>query len=607
MPGSQPPTVHGPLDSGESTESRSFPASRVDDTTAYVPATGPTPIPEIPRYTIRRQIGEGGMGIVYEAVGPLGLPVALKVIHPHRITPAHRARFQHEARAMMAFDHPHLARIFDYGEFAGGPYFTMRLLSGHTLRERMPDYRSEPAVGLRALLGPIAALAYMHARRSVHRDIKPGNLLVDERGDLCVADLGLIKELNDDPVPHHELSPTGATRSGGMSSTWTQTGARLGTRAYMAPEQANGDHDQIGPPTDVYALGLILSEIAWGDRPKPTADGQLVWPPDQPYLEPRLSAGLTPIVGRCLAHRPADRYPTAAELHDDLSRLLTVREAPPSRRTALVVGGLAVLGLSAWGIRLARGPRATSPPVVPEDAWRKLQAELAESGRIDLLSEAGQWRFGDWVAGPGEWHVGPPESGPIDALGWFESPPTEVRLLEIARGLNDGFRLTIELTQISVPGQMGVYFGRSFQQSERGPSHSLLAVMIQDYGQDADATGKPQRMRRLVGRTCSKDNPGGFTDARPIHTELVGGVPGSWVKIELTVRPTEVNSVVDDLEFPTRTRNELLDTARQLGVHNPGAESLAPTFHPSEGVGLFADHGGIAIRLARLDRLKPKA
>jgi hypothetical protein len=590
---------------------------------AAPPAADP---PAIPRYSVGRRLGFGGMGVVYEAIGPVGVAVALKVIHPNLITADLRVRFRQEARAMMALDHPHLARIFDYGEADAGPYFTMRLLSGRTLADLRPAWARDPAAGLRTLLKAVAGVAYLHSKRLVHRDLKPSNILLDDADEPFVSDLGLVKELASGPdsgaVAHP--SPSAPTPNRNASQTMTATGKAVGTRAYMAPEQAAADHSRIGPPTDVYALGKIAGEIAWGFRPTVGADGVLVVPgdratsslpagakvmlreilpssdpppPDAPpapraALPADVDAAVRRVVAKALAWDPAHRYPTAAEFLSALAAALEPAGRPPTRRRALAAGGVAVCGL---GATLAMGPWWRRPPA---DPLALLQDEFRTAGEVELLREDGTWKWSEWLGGDGEWHPGVPDGGPADARGWFAVERGTVRLLELARGLPEtGFRLVVKLAVLNPMGEAGVYAGRSEHPKEGAPAYCLIAAGLK--------TERPAPTVTFGGRSCPAAAPTGFHSPPPIAGPVRVQGPGPWVTFELDLDQDRARAAADGRTLGERTRNKLTTVAGKLGFKMAAAAAVTPTFHPAEGVGLFAEAATVAVRSARLIRTAP--
>jgi hypothetical protein len=272
------------------------------------------------------------MGVVYKA-RQLGLNrlVALKVIlGAGHAGPGQLARFRAEAAVAALLQHPHIVQVFEVGEHAGLPFFSLELVEGGSLADRLRGEPQRPQVA--AELVRVLALAVQHAhdRGVIHRDLKPANVLLSAQGpvpeapassasahvapclDLCpkVADFGLAK---------HQTAGSGVTASGAI----------LGTPSYMAPEQAAGDGAAIGPATDVYALGAILYELLTGRPPfrsPALMDTVLQVLHDDPVppsrLQPRTPRDLETICLKCLAKRPEQRYASAAALAEDLRRSL---------------------------------------------------------------------------------------------------------------------------------------------------------------------------------------------------------------------------------------------------------------------------------------------
>ncbi|QDU23736.1 WD40 repeat domain-containing serine/threonine protein kinase [Urbifossiella limnaea] len=287
-------------------------------------------LPRVPGYAVEEAIGRGAMGVVYRA-RQLGLNrvVAIKTTRgPASDDPKLLIRFLAEAEAAAAVDHPHVARVYDFGQTGGRPFIALEYCPAGTLADRLApppetegggrtEWRLNPGVAAGLVAKIARGVAAAHDLGIVHRDLKPGNVLFDAAGEPKVADFGLAKV--------------------GGGSDLTHTHAVMGTPAYMAPEQAAGRTKFAGPAADVWSLGVVLYECLTGSRPFTGADTAEVLqavashtPPPPRAVNPAVPRDLDLLVRKCLEKDARDRYPTAAELADDLERF--ARGEPVSAR-----------------------------------------------------------------------------------------------------------------------------------------------------------------------------------------------------------------------------------------------------------------------------------
>ena len=331
-------------------------------------------------YELGRQIGRGGMGVVYEALQvSLHRPVAVKMILDEQATaPGSRRRFAIEAEAAAKLDHPNIVPIYEVGEHDDQPFLSMKLVQGQSLRQKIASGELGLAAGdgstsksawrgrQQALVRLMATMAHAvhhaHQKGVLHRDLKPGNILIDAEGQPHLTDFGLAKILAPD-------------EGDGASVTATHSSAILGTPSYMSPEQAS--NQRLTQATDVYGLGAILYELLTGQPPfkgHTALDTIRLVSEQEPKrpssVHPGIEADLDTICMKCLEKIPEARYVSAQALAEDLERWLrqeTIRARPagPGLRlrrwvrrnpvgTALIASLCVSLGVSLVLLRFAR-------------------------------------------------------------------------------------------------------------------------------------------------------------------------------------------------------------------------------------------------------------
>lgn len=277
------------------------------------------------RYEVVREIGRGGMAEVYLARDQLlDRPVALKVLHREFARdPQFVERFRREAQAAAALNHPNVVAVYDWGQEAGTSFIVMEYVEGRPLSDIVREGGArEPRTAARIAAHVAAALSFAHQRGLVHRDVKPGNILITPSGQVKVADFGIARSRAADGL--------------------TQTGAVMGTATYFSPEQAQGL--DVDGRSDVYSLGVVLYEMLAGvppfrnDNPV-TVAYQHVREEPEPLVRraPGVPAALQQIVARALAKDPARRYPSADAMRADLLRFERDQPVAEETRTALVV------------------------------------------------------------------------------------------------------------------------------------------------------------------------------------------------------------------------------------------------------------------------------
>jgi len=277
----------------------------------------------ISHYRIVSRLGVGGMGEVYEAEDlNLKRRVAIKVLPPEMSDSEERLqRFQREAEAVAALNHPNICTIHDIGEHEGKPFLVMELLHGNTLKEHITGDPLEPNRAIDLATQIVDALDAAHAEGIVHRDIKPANLFVTDRGYAKILDFGLAK-LTEGEVESHSGMPTAVV----VERSLTSPGATVGTVAYMSPEQVRGD--VLDARTDLFSFGVVLYEMSTGKQPFSGATSGVIFSEilNGTYIapvriNPALPDDLERIINKLLEKDRDVRYQTARDLLADLKRL----------------------------------------------------------------------------------------------------------------------------------------------------------------------------------------------------------------------------------------------------------------------------------------------
>ncbi len=310
MPSVPPPVPHAETPATLSQDGDAGTASATRAEGAGAAPAGPLPL--IPGYHVLRELGRGGMGVVYLALQTgLNRPVAVKMILAGQYAGAQqRQRFRGEVEAVARLQHPNIVQIYEVSEVGGHPYCALEFVDGGSLADQLDGTPRPPRPAAELVAALADGVQAAHERGIIHRDLKPGNILLARGGTPKIADFGLAKIVD-------------------AEESLTQSGMVMGTPQYMAPEQAGGKARQSGPPTDVYALGAILYELLTG-RPPFRAATTLETLQQVLYLDPvpprRLQPGvprdLDTICLKCLRKEPGQRYAGAADLAADLRRFL---------------------------------------------------------------------------------------------------------------------------------------------------------------------------------------------------------------------------------------------------------------------------------------------
>lgn len=349
-------------------------------------------------YEVQEEIGRGGQGVVYRArQKSLNRTVALKIIgFGHWATEAHLKRFRREAEAAARLEHPGIVPIHEVGERDGSCYFSMKFVEGGQLDQVVGREPMSPRSAVELIAKVVRTVHYAHEHGILHRDIKPGNILLDAKGEPHLTDFGLARLVETE-------------------STVTHTLEVLGTPSYMAPEQAVGNNSALTAATDVYALGAVLYQLLTGHLPfaggttYETIKLLLDTEPRQPRAwNPKIDHDLSTICLKCLEKDPQRRYSSALALAEDLGRWLKhepivarhagiitrgkkwARRNPTSAVLAASSAALAVaVGWIVWNSKLTQSPITTGIAVLPFEnlSEDKEHVFFADGVQDDILTK----------------------------------------------------------------------------------------------------------------------------------------------------------------------------------------------------------------------------
>lgn len=516
-------------------------------------------------------LNTGVMAVVYRARDMRnGTVVALKIVRDGWLNPSSLARFRQEIAVARRLSHPAIIRVLDFGQVGEQWYLAMRYAEGGSLAAHLDRYSANPRAAVTLVAQIAHALHYAHQRGVFHRDLKPANILLDKAGQPLVADFGLAK-----------------LQEG--TAALTQSGERIGSPAYMAPEQIQGLRQEIGRRTDVWALGVVLYELLTGRRPF-EADNHLALfhqilhadPVLPSQRNPNVDAELEALCLHCLAKAPAQRPPSAEVLAQALESWAQGERrslSPPSclERFCQALGRLgrnaAVLALGTLlgclSVCLATVvPHEPVKQAVPRDRdWLNAALTDLEQGLpVQLVEQTGLPRWFRWQDQLGTLELLSPNE-PVACLRPLVAyRPTLLELLP--HPVRDSYHFRAEVREVegeNATPTFGVFFGFRSSPTASGLVFWYMEVRFNDLW-TTPAPGKQERLNGLhlnAARYTSRPRHG-LTCQLP-H-QMLKPVPGAWRTVEVDVTPTEFQVHWDGAFVG---RHSWQDVRRRFGITEP--------------------------------------
>jgi serine/threonine-protein kinase len=569
--------------------------------------------PVLDGYELKRPIGAGGMGVVYEAVQTrAGRVVAVKLVRSLGLfDEAQRTRFDTEAKALARAPHPNIVPVYEVGEQDGTPFFSMEFAPGGSLSDRVRNGKRLPPAEAAGLIAAVAmGVEGAHKAGVLHRDLKPSNILIAADGTPKVADFGLAKLLDRDDGPTH-------------------TGAVVGTPSYMAPEQVQPRFGPVGPRTDVYGLGATLYHLLTGQPPFKAGETPLQTanqvatedPPGVRAMFPDIDPVLDAIVRTAMEKQPADRYDSAAALADDLelwaagkspkvppiNAVRRVRRWVRRHRWKVAASGLVVL------------VTATAAVAVREsDPTRQIDRALTRGEKVTLIGGTGTPRHYQWRMG----ETRPPAANSDEGACEIFATPAGAVLELVSEPKQDRYRFSAELRQGRAgdgDGVAGLYFGYDeFVEPDGRRLRHFLTIECNDHDYHTD--GRPTRHPRYVW--CQDRlfaTQGGDTTSLK---QLVRGIPyekddtvrNRWRRVVIDVTPEQITVHWRNANDSIKTMGpmpaaEFAD--KRIKLQQTLNRALAgfgldpPVWAPRRPVGLWALNATASYRNVTIEPLPP--
>ena len=603
---------------------------------------------DIGDYKLHEKLGGGGMGDVFRAWQKGAKSwVALKVVKPGRLRSREEvARFHEEIEAVAHLDHPHIVKIYHVSQHEGVPFFTMKLFENGSVQDKLAHFTQDHRASARLVANVARAVHHAHQRGILHRDLKPGNILLDAQERPYVADFGLAKRMNGAPVSEREPESTADTSlPRGVAESvvdvadsaaaqnddaefsylapeeaehtisyqapgldLTVAGTTIGTVGYLPPEQVRIAKEGVSTAADVYGLGGILYAILTGKPPFRGKDrGETLHqvledlPTPPRHLNPRVDRALEAVCLKCLAKLPANRYASAEALAEDLERWLS--GAPPlawhmpwPRRAWHAARRHLLIGLLFTFLGFALAAMFFVLYYFNPDRVPNALVEAAKGRRVVLIGDKGHPAWSRWDVGAGTAIISPAVEKPFSFTS-FE----KARLELLPRAPGPRFRFSAEIKHEgageNAQGVVGLYFARSQKVTNDGPTTYWWDLTFADRGDHALKHDGPDQRKhsevRLIPRRYAATQ-GYFDHPADVFERFVSAqanfAKSDWRKLAVNVTPDLVEFSWEGAPFKKLSPAQMRKLGEPFVV---GGANVFPEieFNPEGGLGLFLSKG----------------
>ncbi|QVL31643.1 serine/threonine protein kinase [Telmatocola sphagniphila] len=576
-------------------------------------------IPTIEGFRNLELIDQGGMGVVYEGYDSLGRRVAIKMIRASRMSETSLTRFREEAEAMAHLEHPNIAPVLNYGSVNGCPYYVMKYFSGGSLAKRMEEFRKDPRKSL-VLIAKIAkAVEFLHSKGHLHRDIKPQNILLDEKDEPYLSDFGLVKRQSEDlrqvsdsisaEFPASK-NPDPSSRENEFRDYFTLAGQFVGTPGYSCPEQSKGQLEAAGPLWDIWSLGAVLYELLTDRKPflfksskeySEIISQQDVKAPIE--INRSIDKRINKLVVSCLAREPSKRLQSAEKIHEQIMRVVH----PPKRGVWIFLVPIFAIAFVASFM-----PWKSTPEQIEARLQAAASKKLLTGQPVEIVSPTGEEKVPLIVASPKEYSRKYIHQGMI----YLESDSS--CLVDCIRSVpvpNFSFQFDFYLNSKPAEDTMvGIYFDRQETTKEDLVYQQVIMCKLTANGKNQEKKTDPMPFDVVVGHTFFPyDQVSMRTFLQTYPPDRHKGIQRipelkekEWHSLKLEAKADAIIYSLDNLTLHRLRRpySEVLRSALRKFAKDTHGSDYNPDIL-GNACGIYIKQAGIQIRNVRIEPGEP--